>query len=102
MNTRKVVVTGLGLVTPIGIGIEATWRSVGEARSGIRRITRFDASFCRSQVAGEVAGFEPTQFMEPKRAKRLDRYSQFAVAAARQAVLDAALDLEAEDRERIG
>jgi 3-oxoacyl-[acyl-carrier-protein] synthase II len=102
LNTRRVVVTGLGLVTPIGIGVEAVWRAIEEGRSGIRRITRFDASACRSQVAGEVVGFEPTEFMEPKRAKRLDRYSQFAVAAARQAVQDAAMDLEAEDRERIG
>jgi 3-oxoacyl-[acyl-carrier-protein] synthase II len=99
---RRVVVTGLGLVTPIGIGVEANWRSVQEGRSGIRRITRFDASAYRSQVAGEVLGFEPTEFMEPKRAKRLDRYSQLAVAAARQAVQDAGLDLEADDRERIG
>jgi 3-oxoacyl-[acyl-carrier-protein] synthase II len=102
MKQRRVLITGLGLVTPIGIGVEAVWRSVQEGRSGIRRITRFDASGFRSQVAGEVDGFEATDYMEAKRARRLDRYSQLAVAAARLAVQDAGLDLEAEDRERVG
>jgi 3-oxoacyl-[acyl-carrier-protein] synthase II len=102
MKQRKVVVTGLGLVTPIGIGREAVWTSVREGRSGIQRITQFDASPFRSQVAGEVVGFDPTEFMEAKRAKRLDRYSRLAIAAAQLTICDADLDLEALDRERIG
>jgi 3-oxoacyl-[acyl-carrier-protein] synthase II len=102
MKERKVVITGLGPVTPIGIGIDALWDSVRAGRSGIRRITRFDPSAFRSQVAGEVIGFDATEYMDAKRARRLDRYSQFAVAAARLAVEDAGLNLDAVDRERMG
>jgi 3-oxoacyl-[acyl-carrier-protein] synthase II len=102
MKERKVVITGLGPVTPIGIGVEAVWGSVREGRCGIRRITRFDPSAFRSQVAGEVTGFEATEYMDAKRAKRLDRYSQFALSAAHLAVQDAGLNLEVADRERIG
>jgi 3-oxoacyl-[acyl-carrier-protein] synthase II len=102
MTERKVVITGLGLVTPIGIGVEAVWRSVREGRSGIRRITAFDASCFRSQVAGEVDGFDAAQYLDAKRAKRLDRYSQFAVTAAHLAIQDGGLDLNSVDRERFG
>ncbi len=102
MQERKVVVTGLGLVTPIGIGVEPVWDSLRAGRSGIRRITGFDPAPFRSQVAGEVTGFDATDYLEAKRARRLDRYSQFAIVAARLAVRDAGLDLEREERERIG
>ena len=102
MSERRVVITGLGPVTPIGIGVEAVWRSVREGRSGIRRVTAFDPSPFRSQIAGEVTGFDATAYMDARRAKRLDRYSQFAVAAAHLAVQDAGLKLEAMDRERMG
>ena len=102
MSERRVVITGLGPVTPIGIGVEAVWGSVREGRSGIRRITHFDPSPFRSQIAGEVTGFDATAYMDARRAKRLDRYSQFAVAAAHLAVRDAGLKLEAMDRERMG
>jgi 3-oxoacyl-[acyl-carrier-protein] synthase II len=99
---RRVVVTGIGAVTPIGSGREGLWRGVTEGRLGIRRATRFDPSLFRCQVAAEVPEFDPAPFMEPKRAKRLDRYSQFAVASARMALADAALDPAAVDGERVG
>jgi 3-oxoacyl-[acyl-carrier-protein] synthase II len=88
---RRVVVTGIGAVTPIGTGRGGLWQGVTEGRLGIRRATRFDASSFRCQVAGEVPEFDPAPFMEAKRVKRLDRYSQFAVASARMALADAAL-----------
>jgi 3-oxoacyl-[acyl-carrier-protein] synthase II len=99
---RRVVITGIGALTPIGTGRAALWESVLSGRRGIRRVTRFDASPFRSQVAGEIPDFDPLDFMEAKRAKRLDRYSQLAVASARLAVEDAGLDLSSEDRERVG
>jgi 3-oxoacyl-[acyl-carrier-protein] synthase II len=102
MKERKVVVTGLGLVTPIGIGVEAVWESIRAGRSGIRRITRFDPSPFRSQVAGEVDGFDAIDYLDARRARRLDRYSQLSVVAALLATRDGGLDLEREDRERVG
>jgi 3-oxoacyl-[acyl-carrier-protein] synthase II len=98
---RRAVITGLGPVTPIGIGREAFWDGLVAGRSAVRRITRFDTSALRSQIAAEV-DFDPAQFIEARALKRLDRYSQFAVAAARLAVDDAGLVPEREDRERIG
>src|SRR5262245_21563849 len=99
---RRVVITGIGAVTPIGTGRQEFWAGVAGGRLGIRRVTLFDASGFRCQVAAEVPAFDPTEYMESKRAKRLDRYSQFAVAGARLALADAALDLAALDRERVG
>jgi len=97
-----VAITGLGPVTPIGIGVEPFWDGLRSARSVVRTLTRFDPSPFRSHVAAEVDGFDPGAYMEPRRAKRLDRCSQFTLAAARLAVADAGIELEREDRERIG
>ncbi|MDR5709654.1 MAG: beta-ketoacyl-ACP synthase II [Armatimonadota bacterium] len=102
MKGHRVAVTGIGAITPIGIGVEGLWRGVREGRSGVRRLERFDASGFASQVAGEVVDFDPAAVLEPKQVKRLDRFAQFAVACARQAVADAGLDLEAVDRDRVG
>ena len=81
--TRRVVITGMGAVTPIGIGKDEFWKNLIAGKSGIRKITRFDASEYNSQIAGEVDGFDPADYMDAKESKRMDRYSQFAVAAAR-------------------
>ncbi|MCS7173596.1 MAG: beta-ketoacyl-[acyl-carrier-protein] synthase II [Armatimonadetes bacterium] len=102
MNGHRVVVTGIGAITPIGIGVEGLWGGILEARSGVRRLERFDASSFTSQVAAEVVDFDPAMVLESKQVKRLDRFAQFAVACARQAVADAGLDLEAVDRDRVG
>lgn len=100
--TRRVVITGMGAVTPIGIGKDEFWKNLVAGKSGIRKITRFDASEYNSQIAGEVDGFNPADYMDAKESKRMDRYSQFAVAAAKMAIEDAGLDLEKEDCDRIG
>src|SRR5262245_14102183 len=102
MSERRVVITGVGPVTPIGIGVEAFWNGLRSAQSVVRRLTRFDPAPFRSHVAAEVDGFEATTYMEPKRAKRLDRCSQFTLAAAKLALQDAGIELAAENPDRFG
>ena len=99
---KRVVITGLGAVTPIGIGKDEFWQALLAGKSGVGKITRFDASDYTTQIAGEVKNFDPTQYIEKKEAKRMDRCTQFAVAASKMALEDSGIDLEAEDRERIG
>jgi 3-oxoacyl-[acyl-carrier-protein] synthase II len=99
---RRVVVTGIGAITPIGITGSQLWNGVRAERSAVRSLTRFDPSVFRSHNAAEVNEFVPTDHLEAKRAKRLDRFGQFSVVAARQALEDARIDLAAEDRDRIG
>jgi 3-oxoacyl-[acyl-carrier-protein] synthase II len=98
---RRVAITGIGAVTPIGISRDAMWRGIRAQRSAVRSVTRFDASIYRSQIAAEI-DFHPTDFIEERRVKRLDRYGQFTVSCARLAIEDSGLKLEQEDRERIG
>lgn len=99
---RRVVVTGIGAITPIGITGRQLWDGVRAERSAVRSLTRFDPSVFRSHNAAEVNEFVPTDHLEAKRAKRLDRFGQFSVVAARQALEDARIDLASEDRDRIG
>jgi 3-oxoacyl-[acyl-carrier-protein] synthase II len=99
---RRVAITGIGAVTPIGVTVGGMWDGLRAERSAIRTITRFDPTPYRSQVAAEVAEFDAGNFMERKRAKRLDRFGHFSVACARLAIQDAELDLSRENRERIG
>ncbi len=101
-ETRRVVITGIGTLSPLGIGKEALWSGLKASRSAVGLLTRFDPEPFRSRMAGEVAGFEPADWMEAKRARRLDRCSQFSLVAARQALADAGVDLAAEDRDRVG
>ena len=98
---RRVAVTGIGVVTPIGIARDAMWDGLRAARSAVRPVTRFDASIFRSQIAAEI-DFHPSDFIEERRVRRLDRFGQFTVASARLAIEDSGLDLAGEDRERIG
>ena len=98
---KRIVVTGIGAVTPIGDTVDATWDSMLHGRGGIARITRFDPAPYESQMAGEVKDFDPTRYMDRKDARRTDRFAQFAVAAASQAMTDAKLDV-AKEPERIG
>ncbi len=102
MEKRRVVITGVGVVAPNGIGIENFWDSLVHGRSAVRRITRFDASSYPCQVAAEVSDFDPTDYMDPKTAKRLDRFAQFALAASKMAIEDSNLDLNIVDPLRIG
>ena len=102
MTRRRVVVTGLGLVSPVGIGVEESWAALVAGKSGIGPITLFDASTFPTRIAGEVKGFDPTKFMDRKEARRNDRFIQFALAAAEMAMKDSGLDMAKENPERIG
>ena len=99
---RRVVITGIGAVTPIGTGKEALWDGLRSQRSAVRGVTRFDPTPFRSRNAAEVTDFVPTDHLEQKRAKRLDRFGQFSVVAARMAMEDSGLKMEREDRDRVG
>ena len=102
MSGRRVVITGIGALTPIGVGKEGLWEGLRAQRSAVEPLTRFDPSIFRSRNAAQVNGFVPGDFVDAKRARRLDRFGQFSVAASRLALEDAALDLAREDRERVG
>ncbi len=102
MPERRVVITGIGPVTPIGVGVDDFWDGLRLGRSVVRQITRFDPSPFRSHIAGEVPDFDPAAWMEPRRARRLDRCSHFTIAAARLALKDAGLELAQEDPDRVG
>ena len=101
-SKQRVVITGLGVLSPVGIGKEAYWQALLRGQSGIDRLTRFDPSLYDSKIAGEVKDFVPEQFLERKEIRRMDRFTQFGVAAAKLAVGDAALEIGEEDPERIG
>lgn len=98
---RRVVITGIGPVTAVGIGVEGLWEGLHRRRSGIRRVTRFDSSPFNCHIAGEVEGFEPAEYMDRSRARRLDRYSQFAIAAARLALDDSGFTINGADGDRV-
>jgi len=102
MSRRRVVVTGLGVVCPVGIGLEETWKGLLAGRSGIGPITQFDASTYPTRIAGEVRGFEPERWMDRKEVRRNDRFIQLGLAAAEMAIGDSGLDPSREDGERIG
>lgn len=99
---KRVVITGLGAITPVGNTAELFWQSLLAGQSGIGMITRFDATDYDAKIAGEVKGFEPTEFIDKKEARRMDRFTQFAIAASKMALVDSGMDLEKEDRSRIG
>jgi len=98
---QRVVVTGLGALTPIGNDVETFWTNLLAGACGVARITEFDPSPLSVQIAGEVKGFDPKQYMDPKAARRMDRYSQFAVAAAGEALRDSGIEIDPEQSERI-
>ena len=99
---RRVVVTGMGAITPIGNSVDEFWKSVKEEKVGFGPITKFDASQYRASLAAEVKDFEAKDYMDPKAAKRMEEFCQFAVAASKQALEDAGLDMEKEDPFRVG
>ena len=99
---RRVVVTGLGAVTPIGNDVAQYWEGLRSGRNGVAAITLFDASRHACRFAAEVKNFEPAGWLEPKEAKRWDRFCQFGVVAAKQAVLDAGLSIDDSNRNRVG
>lgn len=99
---QRVVITGLGAIAPNGVGTDAFWKSLLEGRSGIRRISRFDASKFPCQIAGEVVDFQPTAFINPHEVKRLSRVSQLALAASKIAVDDAGIQVSQANAGKVG
>lgn len=99
---ERVVITGMGVVSPLGSTVETFWSNLTQGRSGVARIESFDPSGYKTQIAGEVRDFDAIGLLGAKQAKKLDRFCQFALAAADQAITQAALDLEQTDRERMG
>ena len=100
--TRRVVVTGLGMVTPLGTGVEKNWEAACSGKSGIGTITRFDASGFQSQIAGEVTDFESQEFMDKQQIRRFDIFIHYAMACARMAMEDSGLKINASNSHRVG
>lgn len=100
--SRRVVVTGMGAVTPIGIGVKEFWDGIRAGKKGFAPITSFDASEYKCKLAAEVKGFEAEKYMDRKAARRMELFCQYAVAAAKEALADAGLDMEKEDPYRVG
>jgi 3-oxoacyl-[acyl-carrier-protein] synthase II len=99
---RRVAITGIGLVSPLGVGTDATWNGLLEGRSGIGPITRFDASEYSSRIAGEVPDFDPETFMDRKDVRKADTFIQYALAASTMALQDSGLEIDATNAERVG
>jgi len=100
--SRRVVITGMGAITPIGVGIDNFWEGIKAGKIGFAPITKFDASEYKTKIAAEVKDFDAKQFMDPKAAKRMELFCQYAVAAAKEAMDDSGLDMEKEDAFRVG
>lgn len=101
-SARRVVVTGLGLVTPLGTGVKKTWDALVDGRSGIGPITKFDASAFDVKIAGEVKDFEPETYLDKKEVKKMDTFIQYALAAAQMAMDDSGLSVDEANAERVG
>jgi len=99
---RRVVVTGLGAVTPLGTGVEKTWKALCEGRSGIGKISSFDATNFQTKIAGEIKDFKPEDFLEKKQVRRMDIFVHYAMASAMMAVEDSGLKVTGQNAERIG
>jgi 3-oxoacyl-[acyl-carrier-protein] synthase II len=103
LSKRRVVITGLGILSPVGIGVEENWRNILAGKSGISRITRFDATGYPAMIAGEVKGFDPARFgITEKEARRMDRFIQLGMAAGIEAIRDSGIEVSEANAERIG
>ena len=102
MSRRRVVVTGLGIISPVGIGVPVAWKSIIEGKSGIARISRFDPAAYTSQIAGEVKGFDPTHYLSAKEVRRFDTFIHYGLAAGIEAIKDSGLDLARENLNQMG
>ncbi|WP_174278184.1 beta-ketoacyl-ACP synthase II [Desulfosporosinus meridiei] len=102
MSVQRAVITGMGVISPLGNELDKFWNNLMDGKSGIGLLTRFDTSDLPTKVAAEVKDFEPTDWVSKKESRHMDRFAQFAIAAAKMAIQDAKLDLDKEDKERIG
>jgi len=102
MNKRRVVITGLGMITPLGIGVKESWEGLIAGRSGIKRITQFDSSNFPTKIAGEIQDFNPEDYIEYKEIKKMDRFIHFAIAATKMAMDDSGLQITASNAEKVG
>lgn len=102
MTKRRVVITGVGMITPLGVGTDETWQGLLAGRSGINKISRFDAAAFPTQIAGEVVGFNPEDYIELKEIKKMDRFIHFALAATAIAIKDSGLQITDDNAERTG
>ncbi|OBZ55370.1 3-oxoacyl-ACP synthase, partial [Bacillus cereus] len=102
MEKKRVVITGLGAVTPVGTDVETAWENIKKGVSGIGRLTRIDPELFPAKVAAEINDFEVEKYIDKKEARRMDRFTQYAVAAAKMAVADAKLEITEENGPRIG
>ena len=102
MELKRVVVTGLGTINPLAIGVDKTWEALVEGRSGAGPITHFDTTDFKTKFACEVKGYDVNNYFDRKEGRKLDRYAQFAMVAADEAVKNSGLDLEKEDKDEIG
>ncbi len=102
-DSKRVVITGLGIISPVGNDVSGFWTSLKEGKSGVDKLTTFDASAFDSRIAGEVKGFDPQAYgISKKEAHRMEKFVQYALASSRQAIIDSGLELDKEDKERIG
>ncbi|MFQ5936100.1 MAG: beta-ketoacyl-ACP synthase II [Acidiferrobacterales bacterium] len=102
MSKRRVVITGLGILSPLGMGVEENWQAIRAGRSGIGPVAQFDASAFPSRIAGEVKGFDPTRYVSEKEARRMDRFIQLGIGASVEAIDDSGLEITEANAERIG
>lgn len=100
--SRRVVVTGMGSITPIGNDVDSFWNGLKEKKIGFGEITQFDTTDYKAKLAGEVKNFDPKDYMDVKAAKRMERFAQFAVAATKEALAMSGIDMEKEDPYRVG
>ena len=99
---RRIVVTGLGLITPVGHTVDETWENIVAGRSGVRAIDAFDTSGFASRIGASVRNFDLSPYMSPKEARKTDTFIHYGIVAAKQAIADAGLEVTDENRERIG
>ena len=102
MERRRVVITGIGAITPIGNSVSKYWEALSQGKSGIEKITLFDVSQFSSRIAGEIKDFDPLEYLDKKEARRMDRFTQFAMIASQEAVQDSRLDIAKENVRKIG
>ncbi len=102
MKKRRVVVTGMGMVSPLGLDVKSSWEALLQGKSGVGYITHFDAKDYPVRIAAEVKGFDPANYIEPKEIKKMDRFIHFAIAATEMAIQDSGLKINSQNSERIG